>query len=112
MHDMNTPQPLTVAEVRNFLEGLAKPKSPRDLLRRPSTRVARSVAKLGVTGYRKHALACPIANALKERFPGHRWSVLGSTVENGVFVHTPKPVRDFVVQFDSGRFDDLDQALQ
>lgn len=94
-------------QVQKFLDGLGRRRGLRDRFVRPSSRVARSLQRMGVTGYRGRPYACPLANALDQKFPGHQWRVHVDHVEDGAFIPTPAPVADFIVHFDAGGFPDL-----
>lgn len=109
---MTTSQPVTVAEVRTFLDGLARPQGLLGRFQRPATRVANSLRTLGVTGHPDSAAKCPIANALTRQFPGHSWEVTTGCIDgSNIFLFTPEPIQRFIHRFDDQGFPDLQAPI-
>lgn len=99
-----TPTPVTQENVLAFLESLATPKTFFDRFLSASRIVARNLRRKGVTGDMSWPRGCPIANALREEFPGHNWSVTSSRVRDDVTVSTPFEVEEFIENFDAGSY--------
>lgn len=85
--------------------------------------VANRLTQMGVTGNVEQAMSCPVANYLKKKFPeAQRACVfIQATVTVGEFdpgypddsqgkqywTHTPRPVFEFIKEFDAGMYPQL-----
>ena len=95
---------ITKQDVISYLESLGS----------TSDAVANSLRTMGIKGNRALCYSCPIATVLARQFPLYRFRVRPSTV--GVMryncdplfsVSTPRPIMDFIVQFDHGVHEEL-----
>ena len=90
--------PPTRRQVRDFLRRLGK--TPEE--------VAKKLAKRGIKGRRRSHCSCPIANALTARFSRQcTMSRIAAGVPGVCLTDAPQAVRDFVGDFDKGKFPEL-----
>ena len=82
--------------------------------RRKPDRIAARLRKLGVKGFRYGTAVCPLANYLRLEFGRRREIRVGrhTATVSGIHVNLPKPLHEFVANFDGGEYGFLREQHQ